>query len=171
MLDLEERTETERLDPHTKFKLFEFENTIGPSVSIPPALMTHKRATSHSRQKLHSNDSGNADESDFSSSSTTDRSTTDRLPLLITNSALTQAISQVQIPMDGWAPLYIFKLFVVLVEPPPALDLSAIEGLHDYLTQLLVKLTGLVENGIRGIASHCWWALLGKCSTPNFSQI
>jgi len=166
MLDLEERTETERLDPRTKFKLFEFENTIGLSVSIPPALMTHKRATSHSRQKLRSNDSGNVDKSNFSSSSTTDQ-----LPLLITNSALTQAISQVQIPMDGWAPLYIFKLFVVLVEPPPALDLSAIEGLHDYLTQLLVKLTGLVENGIRGIASHCWWALLGKCSTPNFSQI
>jgi hypothetical protein len=36
--------------------------------------------------------------------------------------------------MDGWALLHIFKLFVVLVDPPPGLDLSAVEGLRDYLT-------------------------------------
>jgi hypothetical protein len=67
--------------------------------------------------------------------------------------------------MDGWAPLHIFKLFVVLVDPPPGLDLSAVEGLHDYLTLMEVKIGGLIKNGLHMIASRCWWALLGKCFT------
>ena len=94
-----------------------------------------------------------------------------QLPPLPANEALAQAVSQVQIQMDGWAPLHIFKLFVVLVEPPPGLDLSAIEGLRDYLAELLVAMGNLINNGIREIASHCWRALLGRCSTPNISWV
>jgi len=67
--------------------------------------------------------------------------------------------------MDGWAPLHIFKLFIVLVEPPPGLDLSAMEDLRDYLSQLVVMIGGFVDNGIRDIALHSWWLLLGNCST------
>ena len=28
-----------------------------------------------------------------------------------------------------------------------------------------------VENGIRRVASHYWWVLMGKCSTLNISQV
>ena len=89
----------------------------------------------------------------------------DHLPPLPANKALAQAVSQVQIPMDRWAPLHIFKLFIVLVEPPLGLDLSAMEDLRDYLSQLVVMIGGFVDNGIRDIALHSWWLLLGNCST------
>lgn len=70
------------------------------------------------------------------------------MPPLLANEALAQAVSEVKLSMAGWASAHIFKLFAVLVEPPPGLDLSAIEGLSDYLTQLLVKIGTLVDNGI-----------------------
>lgn len=73
--------------------------------------------------------------------------------------------------MDEWAQFHIFKLFAVLVDPPPGLDLNAIEGLHDHLTQLLVKIGSVVENGIRTIVSRCWRVLIGKCSTLNISRV
>ena len=174
MLDLKERTGTEGLDPLTPFNLFECDNAVGPSGPIPLAPRRYNQATSRARKTPHgsgndndnNNDNDNDNDSDHSTSNTADR-----LPPLLANKALARAVSQVQIPMDGWPSPHIFKLFVVLVKPPPDLDLSAIEGLGDYLTRLLVKIGGLVENGIRGVASRCWWILLGKCSTPNFSQI
>ena len=67
--------------------------------------------------------------------------------------------------VGGLAPRYIFKLLVVLVQPPPGLDPSAIEGVHDCLAHLLAVIRNLTENRIRGIASRCWWILLGKSST------
>jgi hypothetical protein len=164
MLDLAERTWTERPNPLMKFKLFEHENAIGPSNSVPPVPKPHTQATSRSRQKPRFNDNANEDYSDDGTDSTADR-----IPPLLANDALAQAVSQVQIPMDGWAPVHIYKLFVVLVDPLPGLDLSAVEGLCDYLVVLLARIGGVIENGIRGIVSHCWWALLSKCPT-NFSQ-
>jgi hypothetical protein len=160
MLDLEECTGTKRLNPHMTFKLFECENAIGPSDSIPLDPKTHKQPTSRSRKKPCVNNNGSESDSDDNTANNVDQ-----LPPLPANDALVQAVSKVQIPMDGWALLHIFKLFVVLVDPPQGLDLSAIDGLHDYLTQLLVKIGGLLENGIREIASHCWWALMSKSST------
>jgi hypothetical protein len=164
MLDLAECTWTERPNPLTKFKLFEHENAIGPSNSVPPVPKPHTQATSRSRQKPCFNDNANEDYSNDGTDSTADR-----IPPLLANDALAQAVSQVQIPMDGWALVHIYKLFVVLVDPLPGLDLSAVEGLRDYLVMLLVRIGGVVENGICGIVSHCWWALLSKCPT-NFSQ-
>ena len=150
MLELAGRSRTDRLDPLTKFKLFECDNATGPSDSIPEGT-----APSRSRKTPRVNTS----------------KTVAQLPPLPANEALAEAVSLVQVPMDGWAPLHLFKLFVVLVEPPPGLDLNAIEGLHDYLTQLNVKMGSLIDNGIRHIARHCWCALLGKSSTPNISQV
>jgi hypothetical protein len=161
MLDLAECTWTERPNPLTKFKLFERKNA--PSGSIPLVPRPHTQATSRSRQKLHVNNNANEHYSEDGTDTTADQ-----IPPLLANDALAQVVSQVQIPMDGWALLHIYKLFVVLVEPPPGLDPSAIEGLHDYLIVLLVRIGGVVENGIHGIISHCWWALLSKCPT-NFS--
>src|SRR5258706_7347673 len=91
----------------------------------------------------------------------------DQLPPLPANEALAQAVSQVKIPIDGWAPLHVFKLFVVLVDPPPGLNLSAMAGLRDYLAQLFVMIGNLVQNRIQGIASRCWWVVLGKRSTTS----
>ena len=156
-----ERSETKWLDPLTRFKLFEGRNVAGPSDPIPQG-----PKTSRSRKTPRDNDGANENYSDCSTSSTACR-----LPPLLANDALVQAVSQVQLSMDGGASPHIFKLFVVLVEPPPGLDLSALDGLHDYLTQLLVKIGSLVNNGIRMMASHCWWALLGKRSTPNISWV
>ena len=145
---------TEQPNPLTRFKLFECNDIAGPSKSIPQ----DPKATSCSRKRHPVNDDANENDSDCSTPNTGDW-----LPPLLANEALAQGVSQVQIRMDSWAPLYIFKLFVVLVEPPPGLDLSSIEGLDGYLTELLAQIGSLVENGIREIASRCWCALLGKC--------
>ena len=85
-------------------------------------------------------------------------------------STLARAVSEVQIRIDVWATPHIFQLFVVLIEPPTDLGLNAIEGLQDYLTQLLVKVGCLIENGIHGITTHCWYALLGKRSHLTFHR-
>lgn len=158
MLKLPERTGAERLDRLTKFKLFENGNVMEPSSSIPKA---NNQATSRSRKTLRKND--HANDTDCS----TGNHITQLSPLLA-NDALARAVSQVQLPMDGWEPLHIFKLFVVLVDPPPDLDLSAIEGLHGYLAELRAEILALVQNGIRETARHCWWALLSKLSIHNF---
>jgi hypothetical protein len=160
MLNLADRTGTKRLNSLMKFKLFEHENVTGPSDPIPSDPKPNNQLTSCSCKRSHVNDTSNEDDSNDSTINTVDR-----LPPLPVNGALAQAVSQVQTPMDGWAPLHIFKLFVVLVDPPPGLDLSAVEGLRDYLALMQVKIGGLIENGLRMIASRCWWALLGKCFT------
>lgn len=84
----------------------------GPSDSIPQGL--NNRATSRSRRTQHVNDDALDNHSDYTAN------IADQLPPLLANEALAQAVSQVQIPMDGWTPLHIFKLFVLLVEPPIA---------------------------------------------------
>jgi hypothetical protein len=160
MLDLADCTGTKRLDTLTKFKLFECKNAMGPSDSIPSDPKPNNQPTSHSHKRPCINDTSNEDDSNDSTINTVER-----LPLLPVNGALAQVVLQVQILMDGWAPLHIFKLFVVLVDPSPGLDLSAVEGLHDYLTLMQVKIGGLIENGLHMITSCCWWALLGKCFT------
>jgi hypothetical protein len=160
MLDL---TSAERLNPPTKFKLFETSDFIGPSDSIRKA---HNCVTSCPCKKPHVNDNVNEDDSDSSIINTVER-----LPLLLADDALAQAISEVQLPMDGWAPHDLFKLFVLLVKPPLHLNLDAIAGMDSYLTQLLVEMGNLVHNGIRKIVCHCWCALQSKCFTPNLSQL
>ena len=164
MLKLTEDSGTEKPDRHTKFKLFEHSNTTGPSGLIPQNEGPRASCCSHKRYPV--DDDMNEGHSDASTPNTVAW-----LPPLLANEALAQAVSHVRIQMGGWAPLHIFKLFVVLVEPPLGLDLNAIEGLHGYLTQLQVQIGRLVANGIREIASHCWCALLGKCSTPKTSRV
>ena len=162
MLKLPERTRTEHLNPLTEFNLFECKNVIGPSDAIPKA---HNQVTSHLRKTLCVDDNANGNDSDFSTAHTVNQ-----LPTLPANDALARAVSQVQLSMDGWVSPHIYKLFVVLVYPPPDLDLSAIEGLHSYLTKLLVEIGSLINNGIREIACHCWWALMSKHSKLNLLQ-
>jgi len=164
MLNLTDLTGIEQLDPLTRFKLFEREDATGPSnSSIPLAPSTNNQATS--RKQLRISDDGN------SNSGCGATHTADRLPQPFASAALKNAISQVTIQMEGWGSLHILRLFIVLVDPPQDLIISDIQGFHDYLTDLLVELGGLVENGVCGITSHCWCALLGKCSAPNFSLI
>jgi len=162
MLTLPEHTGTERPNPLTTFKLFERRNTIGPSDSIPNA---DNRALSRSRKKVHRNENANED-SDHSTGNAAMQ-----LPQLPADHILLQAISQVQLPMDGWETPNIFGLFAILVDPPLDLDLGAIEDLPDYLKQLQAKIGSRVENGVREIVCHCWWVLLSKPSTPNISRI
>ena len=163
MLELAGRSRTDRPDPHTKFKLFELDNRTGASDSIPEGKAPSR---SRSRKAPRVNDDGDEHHGDSNT-----HNTVAQLPPLLSNEALALAVSQVQVPMDGWAPLHVYKLFVVLVEPPPGLDLNAIEGLPDYLTQLKVKIGVLIENGVRMVSSHCWCALLGMCSTPEVPRV
>lgn len=153
---------TEGPEAPTKFKLFEFEDVTGLSDSNPEGPKRNNRAISRSHGTRQINDDALEDRNDSSTPNTIDQ-----LPPLLVNEALAHAVSQVQVPMDGWPAPHIFRLFVVLVEPPPGIDPSAIEGLHSYLTRLLVDLGKLIENGIRVIVSHCWWALMGKRSIPS----
>src|SRR5258706_6433564 len=110
-------------------------------------------------------------------SGTRDDSTTknaDQFPPLLVNEVLAQAVLQVQIQMDGWkrcAPPHMFQLFAVLVEPPPGLDLNAIEDLHDYLTQLLVIIGAFTDKGEGDIATHCCGVRLARVPTPNVSGV
>jgi len=162
MLELVGRSRTDRLDPLTKFKLFERKNVIGPSDSIPEGT-----APSRSRRMPRVDDDSNEQ---IGTGSTL--KTLSQLPPLLANETLAEAVSQVQVPMDDeWESPHLFKLVVVLVEPPPGLDLNAIEGLHEYLTLLNIKMGRLVDNGVRSLASHCWCTLLGKCSRPNISRV
>jgi hypothetical protein len=161
MLNLQGCTGTERLNPPTKFKMFECDDFIGPSDSIRKA---DHRATSRSCKKPYVNNNTNENDSDSTN-------TEKQLSLLPANDVLAEAVSQVPLPMDGWEPSHIFKLFVVLVKPPPDLDLEGIEVLPRYLTQLLVEIGSLVKNGTRDLICHCWWALLSKRFTPNLSQL
>ena len=124
-----------------------------------------RSTSSCSRRTQHANDNALDDHDDCTAGDMV------QLPPLPTNEALAQVVSQVQIEMDGWAPLHIFKLFLVLVEPPPGLDLSAVEGLPNYLSELLVLMGTLQDNGIRQIATHCCWVLIGKCHTPHISLL
>jgi hypothetical protein len=163
MLNLSECTSTEQLNHPMKFKLFECNDFIGSSDLIWKA---HHWATSCSSKKLPVNN--NADEND-SDSSTTD--TAKQLSPLLANHAMEQVDSQVELQMDRWELSYIFKLFVVLVCPLPDTDLDAIEGLPCYLTQLLVEIRSLANNGTCKIVCHCWSALQSKHFTPSLLQL
>jgi hypothetical protein len=110
----------------------------------------------------------NADENDSDSSTA---NTAKQVSLLLANDLLEQPVSQVQLPADRWELSYIFKLFVVLVHPPPDTDLDAIEDLPCYLTQLLVEIRSLANNGTDKIICHCWCALQCKHFTPNLLQL
>lgn len=158
MLSPPDSTETGRLDHLTKFKLFAHE---GPTPKPPTQTQTSR---SHKRLRTNHNANGNGTEP-------SNTRTIDNLPPLLASDALAEAVSQVDLPMDGMASPHIFKLLVVLVDPPPKLNLEAIDGLQAYLTNLLIETGRLEKNGVREFANHCWWALLSKYSTPNLSQI
>jgi hypothetical protein len=67
--------------------------------------------------------------------------------------------------LDAWGvdPKYhhIFKLFEVLLDPPPDIDLKAIDDLPEYLRNLCSQLVKIPHNGVRTLASHCWWLIHG----------
>ena len=162
MLNLLEHNGTERPNPLTTFKLFEGNNTMEPSYSIPKA---SNKAISRSCKKVRWNENANEDV-DHGTGDTA----TQLLPLPADHRLL-HAISQVRIPMDRWETPDIFRLFLVLVDPPQGLDLSAIGDLPGYLNKLQAWMRIRIENGIREIVCHCWLALLSRCSTPNLSHI
>ncbi len=109
---------------------------------------------SRSHRTQHANDDASGTRDDSTAKNA------DQFPPLLVNEVLAQAVSQVQIQMDGWKRC-----------APPGLDLNAIEDLRDYLAQLLVIIGSFTDNGVRDIATHCWWVLLGRCSTPNISRV
>jgi hypothetical protein len=163
MLNLPGCTSTERLNPPTTFSLFEHKNLVG---TLDLTRKAQNQATSHPCKKLCMNNNAHENDSDSSTANTVQQ-----LPLLLADDALAQAISQVKLQMDGWVLLDIYRLFVVLVKPPPGLNLNMITGMGGYLTQLLVEIGNLINNGILEIVCHCWWVLLSKCFTPSLPQL
>ena len=67
--------------------------------------------------------------------------------------------------LDKWGvhPNYhhIFRLFEVLLNPPPDVDLKAIDGLSGYLSNLCTQLVKSPDNGVCTLISHCWWVVHG----------
>src|SRR5258706_9940723 len=90
MLELAGRSRTDRLDPLTKFKLFECDNTTGPLDSIPEGT-----APSRSCNTPRVNSS----------------KTVAQFPPLPANEALAEAVFLGQLPMNGWAPRTLFNRF------------------------------------------------------------
>lgn len=156
---------SEGRDPPTTFKLFESQNVAGASTAIPRP-RSHKLEAVRSRKRPRTNDSADDNGSDHFTPSTDDC-----LPPLPSNEALARAVSEVTLSMAGWADAHIFKLLVILMEPPPSLDLSVIESLGEYLAQLRARLVNRPENGTRMFATRCCWVLLGKCSAPDVSRV
>ena len=153
-------------DTPSIYKLFERKDVTGPSDSIPQGQEMPNQEKRRSRKRVRVDD--NADEGRNESCAPDTKAC---LPPLLANDALAQAVSEVTLSIGGWADAHIFKLFAVLVKPPPSLNLNAIEGLGEYLTQLQARLTSLVGNGVRKIATHCFWVLMGKFSTPDISRV
>ena len=89
------------------------------------------------------------------------------IPPLLVNAALARAVSETQVAasIEEWEMeeklSEVFKVFSVLVEPPPDLSLDAIEGLPDYLSKLCDCLMNLTENWVRLVATRCWWITIG----------
>ena len=126
---------------------YSFNDFVSHPYSCADVLLTHNQATSRSRKTARANENADENGSDYCTPAIEDC-----LPPLSPNEALARAVSEVKLSMAGWADAHIFKLLVILVEPPPSLDLSVIEGLGDYLTQLLAQLVNLAENGTRTFA-------------------
>jgi hypothetical protein len=70
MLNLADHTRTKRLDSLMKFKLFEHENVMGPSDSIPSDPKPNNLPTSHSCKRSRINNTGNEDDSNDSTINT-----------------------------------------------------------------------------------------------------
>ena len=89
------------------------------------------------------------------------------LPPPLANMVLVKAVSETWMAavIEEWQMeediSEVFRLFLVLVEPPPGLSLDAIEGFPDYLRRVCDWLLRLPENGVRNVASHCWWIISG----------
>ena len=150
-------------DSETSFKLFEPTNV---SDSNPQAPKKHNKAKVRLRKTARVSDSADENGSDRCNPVTKDC-----FPPLLANEALEQAVSDVTLIMDGRTSTHIFKLLAVLLKPPPDLNLSAIEGLDEYLTLLVVRLGKLTGNGMRMFFTRCCWVLLGKRSTPDISLV
>jgi len=86
-------------------------------------------------------------------------------PPLLSSDTLAQAVSHIVISMDGWeneAPVDIFNLFTVLVEPPASLNLDTIPGLPEYLDNLCNQVLKIDNNCIHGsISNHSFQVLYG----------
>jgi hypothetical protein len=163
MLELPELARIERPSTHTTFTLFDHGHVTG-SDSIRPK--PRNPATSRTRKAVRANESANENGSDNNTSNTVNG-----LSPLPADSLLARVISQVDLPIGGWEPLHIFKLFVVLLDPPSNQDLDAIPGLYGYLTKLVKEMGSLIENGIRSIVCRCWWALQCKSYTHSLPSV
>ena len=97
------------------------------------------------------------------------------LPPMLPDGTLAQEISSLRIvTVDEWRlepkAVAIFKLFSLLVNPPPRLDLDAMPGLSRYLIRLCDAILKLPANGVRFFATRCWSVLYGECSTSTYAH-
>jgi hypothetical protein len=125
--------------------------------------MAHKTSGVHSRGEGGSEDEDISEDEDDNGNN----NILSTLPSLPPNADFVKAVSETKMAsqIKGWGMpdniSKLYKLFLVLVEPPQGLILDKIEGLPEYLSKLLNSLLKLPENGIRSIASHCWRLISG----------
>jgi len=115
---------------------------------------------------MDDNDNANSDNSDNNHEANRD-SDVGALLAPPANEVLLGAMSWTWVTseLDEWGvhPNYhhIFRLFEVLLNPPPDIDLEAIDGLSRYLSNLCTQLVKSPDNGVHTLVSHCWWVVHG----------
>ena len=164
MLPLEGSTGPQQLGTFTNHKLFAskvLHRGAMPCSSMASGII-HKTGGVHRKREGKEREDGSEDEDNGNGSNIFST-----LPPLLTNAALVKAVSETKMAtaIEEWGMpdeiSEVYKLLSILMEPPPDLDLDALEGLPNYLSKLLDSLLKLPENGVRRITSRCWWLISG----------
>ena len=146
----------------TKHRLFSSKSSRRvPTMRLPMTSGSCKVV--HKNSGVNSTGEGEDDSDDEDDSN----GVSDALPRLLANADLVKAVSETQ--MAATIQKYaleeqvseVLRIFSVLVEPPRNLDLDAIEGLPEYLSKLRDWVLRLPVNGVRRVANHCWWIIMG----------
>jgi hypothetical protein len=174
MLDLEGNTGPKRSGPFTENKLFAPQKVpcTANSPSADPNAHEHGSGSDAARKSPADGNDDDDDDQKHDSNSNVNLST---LPPMLPDGTLAQEISSLQIAtVDKWRTdpkaIVVFKLFALLVNPPPHLHLDSIPGLPIYLTTLCNAIGKLPVNGVRFFATRCWSVLHGECSTSAYAR-
>ena len=178
MLELEGRIGPARPGPFTNHNFFGWKGqkrSARSTTSRAPVGSMRRKPGASLRTRPHMDDDGNEDndnnDNDHEVNGDSDVGAVIEPPA---NEVLLGAMSRTRVTseLDEWGVIpgyhHIFRLLEVLLNPPPDVDLEAIDGLSGYLSNLCTQLVRSPDNGVRNIVSHCWWVVHGiHCiSTP-----
>ena len=176
MLDLEGNTGPEQLGTFTENRLFA-PTKVPCTANLPSTdLKAHAHRSGSDAPRKSPIDSDDNDNDDNNQKhDVNSKINLSTVLLMLPNGTLVEEISSLWIAMvDKWSidpkAVVIFKLFMLLVNPPKWLNLNSIPGLHNYLTMLCDAIGKLPINGVHFFAMHCWSVLHGECSTSAYTH-